>query len=131
MEHPVGVQHRLLDAAGGEEAAGAFEVALALEVEAPGGRLGDLSGAARVEVEQLLHQLALEDREVLGVAVGEVGVVVDAPVRGDRGVALVHDGGQVAVLGKSPITWSDARTSRSILSADGLLLLGAGPPIGP
>jgi hypothetical protein len=56
--------------------------------------------AEGVEVEQLLHQLALKYREVLGVAVPEVGVVVDAPVGGHGGVALVDDGGEVTELGE-------------------------------
>src|SRR5262249_38040066 len=62
-QHPIGVQDRLLDPLRGEEAARALEESLALEIEAPGGRLVDAGPATGVEVEELLHQLALECRE--------------------------------------------------------------------
>src|SRR6185369_1214707 len=97
-QHPVGVEDRLLNPLRREQAARALEEALALEVEAPGGGLMHAGGAARVQIEELLHELALEDREVLGVAVRKVRVVVYAPVRGDRRVALVDDARQVAEL---------------------------------
>ena len=98
-EHPIGVQDGLLHPLSREEAPGALEEALALEVEAPGRRLVDVGPAPLAQIQELLHELALEDREVFAVPVGEVRVVVDAPVRGYRGVALVHDARKTAKPG--------------------------------
>src|SRR5206468_5914898 len=87
-EYAIGVQHGLLHALGGEEASRSLEEALALEVEAPRGRLRDVGGAETAQVQELLHELALEDGKVGVVPVREVRVVVEAPVGGYRGVAF-------------------------------------------
>src|SRR5207253_11054517 len=103
----------------------------ALALEAPGRRLVDVGPAPLAQIQELLHELALEDREVFAVPVGEVRVVVDAQCAGTEASHSSTMHGRPRNLGWAATASRAARTSRSILRLEGDCFRGAGPPSGP